>query len=301
MDAAGHELWSKTFAEKVLGSNGSGTIAKTWIGDVDGDKAAETIVAINQLAAHYLVCYSESGAEKWRFTPGRLVRTSKYRIESGFSLPNFEVFRPTPGATPLVVTIAVNYEFACQVALLTNQGKFVSDFWHAGHIGNQAENLKIADLDGDHRPEILLAGIANSPKRATLVVLSPDHVRGAASENDPDYQFLGLEPGSEKARILFPRSCLNRRTSEPFNWINGVDVLADGIVVGVTELQGEKGVGALYFFDRKLHLERLEPYDQFKIKHQALYSAGQINHPFSEATCFPMSGFQYLKTLESDR
>jgi hypothetical protein len=94
-----------------------------------------------------------------------------------------------------------------QVALLSPSGKLLGEYWHSGRL----PNLEIVDLDGDGTPEILLGGVSTGYRSATLVALDPAAVRGASAEKEtPEDQIVGFAPATEKARLLFPRTCINR-------------------------------------------------------------------------------------------
>lgn len=87
----------------------------------------------------------------------------------------------------------------------------MGEYWHSGHL----PHLSVADIDGDSHPEILLAGASSGYRQATLIALDPGRVFGASSEMDGEaLQIQGFRPAREKARLLFPRSCVNRALEE---------------------------------------------------------------------------------------
>jgi hypothetical protein len=95
-----------------------------------------------------------------------------------------------------------------QVTLLSTDGQIMREYWHLGHIGTGAARAMAADLDGDGRKEIYLAGVSNPRNMATLVILDPDDFGGAATEA-PEDQLLGFAPGREIAKLFFPPTCLS--------------------------------------------------------------------------------------------
>ena len=65
-----------------------------------------------------------------------------------------------------------------QIAILDSNGKTISEYWHSGVLSS----MVMADLDGDGREEIIATGVSEYDHQATLVVLDPDKVFGASTE-----------------------------------------------------------------------------------------------------------------------
>lgn len=94
-DDQGREVWRKTF-HKGLNTEyyslpASAHLPKPWFGDLDDDGSIETLFVEHPASPHpkptALVCFSETGVEKWRFVPGRELSSqrqtrSKFVIES---------------------------------------------------------------------------------------------------------------------------------------------------------------------------------------------------------------------------
>src|SRR5258708_38109213 len=63
--------------------------------------------------------------------------------------------------------------------LLNSDGKVAGEYWHNGHLSFRA----LADLDGDGKEELLLAGVNNTQGQATLVVLDLDKLTPSVGPN----------------------------------------------------------------------------------------------------------------------
>src|SRR5260370_7354451 len=154
-----------------------------------------------------VICYSDRGKEKWRWTPGR-------------ELPELAGSPPTYGTHALgvlkatekrpariVVASQHNPWWPGQIAVLDSNGKTISEYWHSGGLSS----MLLADLDGDGREEIVATGVSNGyDHQATLVVLDPDRVFGASTEGQPAFQIHGMGVAQEGWRFLFPRTDLNK-------------------------------------------------------------------------------------------
>jgi hypothetical protein len=156
-------------------------------------------------------------------------------------------------------------------------GKTVSEYWHSGNL------TLLALMDSGHgRQEILLAGISNGYRQATLVVLDPNAVKGASVEAArPELQIHGFGDAHERRRLLFPRSCVNR-ANERYNEVVEMAATAAGVRIAVRESVTWTGLQVWYEFDRTLHLVSATPDDRFVTLHQTLFSQGQIDHAFSK-------------------
>ncbi|MBM3749139.1 MAG: hypothetical protein FJW34_25525 [Acidobacteria bacterium] len=194
------------------------------------------------------------------------------------------------GRRKLVVSSLHLAHHPSQVVVLSHRGAILGEYWHSGHL-NQ---MDLADLNGDGTEEILLAGISNGYHCATLVVLDPGDLGGASIEENPDYQLQGFAPGREKTRLLFPRTCINRKLYQ-YNWPNGVDFSGGRIKVTVREREHVLDPAILYYFDRQLRLIGLEVSDAFRGLHRELEAAGQLDHPLTEKEINELRNIRHLK------
>jgi len=304
-DGFGRELWRKVFERDLASSSQTvkTEVPEPWVGDVDGDGETEILFAVPKPPDNALICYSAEGREKWRFASGRAVRTRKETFANSYALLAFRVFRfEEDGAYSLVAVSSHAPYYPCQVALLSSDGRLISEYWHSGHLVPSGDRPDVLDLDGDGRKELLLGGVSNGNKAATLVVLDQDSIRGVSQEENQDYQILGMPPANERCRILFARSCLNRQF-DVFNRTCSVSSLPGNILIGVEELPGPEnaGVAILFFFDGSLRLQKADVLEQFKMRHQALFEEGRVHHRYNELSCVGPDRLRYLKRFTPAR
>jgi hypothetical protein len=248
LDLKGAELWRAEFSRQLdLRTYEAYPGRFVWIGDLDGDGRREVLFVQNTgdpSGSTPLICYSDRGAELWRFTPGRRVRSSTEEFAPTYSIRSFVVgslHRRRPHT--IVVTSSQTMYYPDQVVLLSSRGKLLREYWHSGHLFE----LQVADLNGDGTDEIYLAGVSNGWKAATLVVLDPDHFGGASQEPEaPDHQLLGFERGVERARVILPRSCLSR-ADDPYNTIERLMAVPGEIIVETNEKLGPPIRDGIFF------------------------------------------------------
>jgi hypothetical protein len=280
LDGRGRELWRQLFPyslhEAAYPDRASWF---TWIGDLDGDGHNEVLFAPHSLAGTQvstpLICYSDRGVERWRFTSQQNVRTVSEAFAPTYGIARFLVTslgKGQPNAILVTSTHALYYP--CRVALLTPGGRVLREYWHSGHLNF----LQSADLDGDGKTEFYLAGISNAWHSATLVVLDLDHFGGASQEPQAlDYQMQGFPAGSERSRVILPRSCLNT-AFDPYNTIYDFTVRPGEIMVHTAELISPVGAGIIHHLSPDFRQHRVVLSDSYKIAHRSALLAGQLNH-----------------------
>jgi hypothetical protein len=222
MNAEGKELWRKVFPEglkKVFPEGlsgdwyyGQGLNTRIWFADLAGKGQVDVLFLYlpadsTQSRSSTLICYSDRGKEKWRWTPGRELPEMAGSPATFWTLA-VRVLKATEKKPPRIVVSSVHIPWwPNQIAVLDSNGKTISEYWHSGTLSD----MVLADLDGDGREEMIAAGIANGyDHQATLVVLDPDRVFGASTEVRPEFQIHGMGVAQERLRLLFPRSDLNR-------------------------------------------------------------------------------------------
>jgi len=285
VNAEGKTLWSKSYSdgfshryyEQGIGSH-------IWFGDLEGKGHLNVLFLYHpgvspESRSTTLICYSDRGEEKWRWTPGRDLP------ELNGSPPTYQtealrVLKATGRRPPRIVVSSVNVPwYPSQIALVDSNGKTVSEYWHSGHL----DTMVLADLDGDGREEIVASGISNGYRQATLIVLDPDRVFGASTEAArPELQIHGMGAAEEKYRLLFPRSDMNLAVSA-YN-IGGEATIEHGrIRFAVRECLQLYGCLILYEFDKDFRLLSVEAGDQFREAHAEFYRTGKDAHAFSAA------------------
>ena len=282
MDTDGKELWTKNFPQGFGPAwyyekeNGP----RIWFKDLEGRGQISVLFAYSSGTSQRprsstLICYSDRGKEKWRWTPGRDLPELNGN-PAVFMIMALEELKATPKRPPRIVVANVDPWWPGQIAILDVNGKTISEYWHSGGL----PYLTLADLDGDGREEIVLTGVANGyDHQATLVVLDSDRVSGASTEVRPEFQIHGMGLAREKLRLLFPRSDLNRAALFTFNSAIEPAVSGGKLQVNVDECPGLKGCSIRYELDRNFRL--ITAYaggDEFRNAHNRLYAVGKDAH-----------------------
>jgi hypothetical protein len=93
-------------------------------------------------------------------------------------------------------------DWPTQLVLLDAGGKPLGEYWHSGQLNDYV----MADLDGDGRKEIILAGVNNEYEKGCVLVFSPDRIEGGSPQLKEEFICRDLKPGSERYYLLFPRT-----------------------------------------------------------------------------------------------
>ncbi len=296
-DADGKELWRKAFPEGFSPDwyYEQGIATRIWFGDLEGKGHTSVLFlylpAVDPLShSTTLICYSDRGKEKWRWTPGRELPELK-GTPATYRTVALVVLKATAKRPPRIVVSSLHDPWwPNQLAVLDSHGKLLSQYWHSGHL----DYLTLADLDGDGRQEIIATGESNGYHQATLIVLDPDRVFGASTEAArPELQIHGMGVAQERLRLLFPRSDLNKALFQ-FN-SGGEATFEKGIIrVSVRECLHPFACPIWYEFDKNFHLITAYPDESFRSAHAQLYLNGKSSHTFSAAE---EAGFQKVRCL----
>ncbi len=283
-DGQGEELWRYKFPSRFARGvyDSWDAIRRCAFADLDGDGSVETLFVYMPLdfgsVGATLYCFSENGAVKWQFTPGRYIKEDTGReYFPPYLISNVQV-APISGSTPRILVSSNHYlHNPNQIAMLDAKGNLISEYWHSGHL----LSIVCADIDGDGIEEILLAGVNNGYGLATLVILDPRDVRGASVQ--PFRQLLGCEPGTEKAVVLFPRTCLS--LDAPYNraqtvWVTNERRIVVPVVEGVSEAKNP-GV-MIYELDFGLNVVSARPDSHLQEAHRLLEAEGTLDHSWTE-------------------
>jgi len=249
--------------------------------DVDGDGHIETLFVREPLVmgpdCSEMYCFTDDGSVRWRYRPNRAVSTKAESFEPTYKISNFWVGPLTPDGPNSILLISTHDPYyPTQVALLSADGKLQREYWHSGHIGLPGR-LLVSDLDGDGVRELYLGGISNGYRQATLVVLDPRTMSGASTEQSEAYQLGGFSPGSERARLLFPRSCMSRAL-DVWNRVERLAGERDGILVHVYETSNDNPPVVHYHLDKNLRLRSLAFSAMFERRHLELEATGVLKH-----------------------
>lgn len=281
MNADGKELWRKTFPQGFETGLYSRFLHEgVWFADLEGKGHTSVLFvyspATSSVHPSTLICYSDQGKEKWRWTPGKALP------ELEGDSPTFKTFAlgilkaTDKKPSRIVVSSAHAIWWPNQISLLDSNGKVLSEYWHSGRL----DSMTLADLDGDGREEIIAAGTNNGYLEATLVVLDPDRVSGASSEVRPQFQIHGMGAAQERMRLLFPRSDLNKAFFS-YNSAFDLSVSNGSIRLSVEECTVPGGCVVAYEFAKDFRLIAAYPAEGFRSAHVRFYQNRRDNHPFS--------------------
>ena len=303
-DERGRELWRKSLQEtfhRLAAPEELLATYRAWFGDLDRDGRVELLYTYSPASletnSETLFCFADDGREKWRFVPGRTVSSRQATFPRCYNGIAFRLLPPSrDGTRRIVVTAHHNPRYPSQAVVLSHQGAVLGEYWHSGHLGP----MELADLDGDGSEEVLLTAISNGYQAAALLVLDPANLGGASHEENPDYQLQGFEPGREKARILFPRTCINRKY-HPYGVPGRLAVQGDSIEVAVSERIVARGAPVplvFYHLNRNLELTDVVVNDPLKALHRELEAAGQLDHPLTDKEIAELRNLRVLKLLK---
>ena len=284
MNAEGKPIWSKSFPDGFSPDwyYEQGIATRLWFADLDGDGHTSVLFlylpAVSPLShSTTLICYSDRGKEKWRWTPGRDLPELQGAPATFRTMALVVLKSKQQKASRIVVSSLHDPWWPNQLAILDSNGKLLSEYWHSGHL----EHLTLADLDGDGRQEIIATGISNGYHQATLVVLDPDRVSGASTEAArPELQIHGMGAAQERLRLLFPRSDLNKALFQ-FNTAAEASVENGSIRLSVLEYLHPPSSPVWYEFDKNFHLATAYPDESFRSAHAQFYATGKAAHTFS--------------------
>jgi hypothetical protein len=285
LNAEGKILWQKSFPDGFWPDYYEpGLSTRMWFGDLEGKGHTDVLLLYQPATDHKaravtLICFSESGKEKWRWTPGRVL--GEIGGPAIYKISGLQVMKAAHGkARKIVVSSNHVIFYPNQIALLDANGKVLSEYWHSGWLSH----IALADLDGDGREEVIASGINKGFRQATLVILDGDNISGASQEDvRPELQIHGMAAARERLRILFPRSDLNKALYE-YNEGDDISIGEGKIQVSVREgLLRPGGVFIWYEFNRNFHLLSATADDQFRGAHREIYAGRSNDHLFSLA------------------
>jgi len=297
LNADGRELWRKTFPEELEPARfyGQNMASRIWLGDLEGKGRTSVLFAYSPATSESrsstLICYSDRGEEKWRWTAGKELPEFQ-GSSSAFKIAALGVLRATENRPRrIVVSSGLFPWWPNQVALLDSNGKTISEYWHSGVLSA----MVLADLDGKGREDIIATGVANGyDHQATLVVLDPDRVFGASTEMRPEFQIQGKGVAQEKLRLLFPRSDLNKALFQ-LNVATGPTIEHGGLRVNVLECLSPEGCAIWYEFDKHFHVvAAYAGSDDFRSAHNRFFQTSRNAHSL---TAQEEAAFQRVRCL----
>lgn len=257
---------------------------KCLFADIDGDGETETLFAVIPKSftdEHSVICFSSRGKMRWKFKPSRAVTDNFGRsFAPPFYPNNFHFFPGRDGLAPRVVVCSHhNWSFPTQVAVLNpHTGEVLSEYWHRGHLLHSA----VADAGRDGKPKLLLAGVNDAPeyKQATTVIFDPWKISGASRNPKGGTYFQGMDPGTERNVIFFPRTVICRNVE--FNRASIIRVAGGRITLNVSEGLSEGDPDVVYEFDLQLRPINVALSNSAMDRYRELWDRGKApKEPFS--------------------
>lgn len=297
VDGQGREIWRHQFPSRIAQAayDHQNAIRKCEFADLDGDGGVETLfvyVPLNFASVGVtLIAFGEDGKIKWQFEPGRAVRDSTGRHYSPpYYISNVQII-PVRDSEPCILVSSNHYlHNPNQIAMLDTAGNLISEYWHSGHLLSVVH----ADLNGDGIEEILLAGVNNGYRQATMIVFDPRRISGASTQ--PGRQILGFNLGTEKAVVLFPKTCPAKNA--PYNrvaalWVTRERRITLAVAEGVSESHNP-GV-MIYELDFGLKVISARPDSHLQESHRALEVQGLLDHSWTEEETEQLRGQVIVK------
>lgn len=296
-DDDGREAWRFQFPSVPLmvGPESRTSFVPAQFVDVDGDGRDELLFPLHhsELSSEddELYLFSPDGALRWKKKFWRRIRLASGWMDGPYNIRSVALIR-TPGVSEARILVSSTHRVSSPtvVSLVDLQGNVLREYWHSGHF----ERALASDLDGDGKPEIYLAGVANGYSCADLVVLDPERFDGASEETDPVERIVDEPAPVEIARVLLPRSRVNQAL-EPYNGVGSLIRTGDSLVVSTYELPSHPEEASItFYFSRGLALQSARPADISRATYHELHLRKVI--PF-ELTQEEVDSYRKIRVL----
>jgi hypothetical protein len=280
----GHPLFSAYFSEGLREEPyGNGENFEPRIADLDGDGVNEVIFSAftDRAEESALIVFDAYGRELWRHRPGLLVSTAREAFDDIYTIADVHLLPQPDGTQDVLLSAHHRIFYPTVLTRLGPDGAVKARYWHAGHIGHGADRLIVADVDTDGKPEVLLTGVSNARNAATLILLDPEDMDGAAYEPELAYRFQQLPVAHEVARIFFPRSSLTP-ADDRYNVASAIVPGRSTFTVSVEQVLGDAAPHILYTFSPEMELLKVTADDSFVGKFQLARQTGAVEHSLDE-------------------
>jgi hypothetical protein len=149
----------------------------------------------------------------------------------------------------------------------------LGEFVNWGRISD----IAFADIGGDNRKEIIIAGINDEFGQGFLAVFDRDQINGASPQGK-EYACEACGTGSEEYYLLLPRTDVDRILKPDKVGTDEIHFLSDNRI----ELQAQ--ISHVFFeLDFNLHVKDVKGSDYFRNQHRKLKAAGKITSVLDEA------------------
>jgi hypothetical protein len=245
------------------------------IKDFDRDGRREVLFApatTDDLKAGQLMLFNDRGERRWTHLPPPPIRIGSQEFPGEY-VTSFVEGRDLDGDGRLEIVWSLHSrgEFPTLTILLDPADRVLGEYWNAG----QFNEVDFADLNGDRREEIILAGQNNEYGRPCLVVLSAGNMKGGSPQS-PAFRFAGVDSGQELFYILFPLTAVDT-LSAPGITFDLLVVLDDGTLQLTSSVSGIQ-----YDFDISLHLIKATATHNFERIYNERVREGRIRESFQK-------------------
>lgn len=259
-------------------------LSRVTVTDVDADGQKEVLMAIGstdpRLSPHQrLVTFAGSGSVRsvTGDLPQATFRGAKY--PEVFYVIYYSLVRRTPDSVADVVAVLTNGRSPCVVVRYDANGKVLGEYWHFGNLLGPY----LRDVDGDGRPEVVLAGSDDSAEgdegsagvRAVVLVLDPEKIVGRTESSvTPGFGFATSD--AEKLYLRLPHGRLDR--SQAWGMRTGSLIASSDslMVFSVSTYPGDLRVMFDIVLDRELRMLRVRSTTDTELMVENLRRAGKL-------------------------
>jgi hypothetical protein len=209
----GKEAWTYRFDSPIEDMDDNYGTSR--FADLDGDQRPELLfVQWREGRVKGLFCFRASGKLAWRYDIGREITDGQgHSIPSHYWVRGIEVLsKPRPDGGRILILAHHVSDWPSQIAVLNQQGKQVAEYWHPGWL----LRMQLADLDGDAIEEVLISGVNENEKAATLMVLDSRFPTGQGPAGAGVATVVkDIPDGEHRALLFFPDVFTGEGTPDP--------------------------------------------------------------------------------------
>lgn len=289
-NARAEKLWEYRFKEAVdeptYGAGSRTPSPPVIIEDLDGDGPLEVLALARsaRLGGNTLFCFNANGSIRFSRSSENVsgaVRFGSEKYAPPFHPTRFLVTADSGQRKSIWLVSVHNLNFPSVVQKLTPQGAVAGEYWSNGHIH------LVKDAMLGVRRVLLVGGMNNEHKAASLAVLDYENPSGSAPAVKAEYQCAGCPVGTPLAFMLFPQMEISRefdarpfvreiRTGDEDSFV--ITVLHAGHTFETDKV--EVLADALYELDAQFHLRAANAGDGYRDAHNRLEMMGRLNHRF---------------------
>lgn len=282
-DTLDTELVGAKYAQGQESDNATGNPRLIRFYDVDGDGIDEIIWGQTgwEKSGFYAVVYCKSIKEDrllWADTLSKKLHFSNISVEE----EKFTCFKILVGdfdadGQAEVITVAKHDFFPTLIRKTDGiDGSIVSEYINIGGV----EDIVAKDLDGDGRSEIIVCGINNAYKMASLFVLDPRMITGHSPLTER-YELQDIESGREIFYLLIPKTRVGESGTTSTGWNKAASISSFNdnrkiFRVCMADLIAEGEAGYSIYFDYDFVPRNYETGDLFDLVAKRFYEGKKI-------------------------